>query len=203
MIKTVIIDDHSLFNDGLASILKEYKNFKVIEQIYDSRQAYYKCVSLRPDLLIIDYNMPNLNGLEVVKQIKSLNYACKIVIVSMYADKKEIELFKDEGVDGYINKTTAASSLIDALNKIMNGEQVFIGNIKEKVEESRDNFSLQHQLTKREIEILRLIKDEFSTEQIANHLKLSFYTVETHRKNINQKLKFSSKQEYYEFLKNL
>jgi DNA-binding NarL/FixJ family response regulator len=200
MIKTVIIDDHSLFNDGLASILKEHKNFKVIEQIYDSRQAYYKCISLRPDLLIVDYNMPNLNGLEVVKQIKSLNFPSKIVIVSMYADRKEIALFINEGVDGYINKTTAASDLIKALNKIMEGEQVIIGNVKEKTAETRDAFSLKHQLTKRETEILRLLKDGFSTEQVAQHLKLSFYTIETHRKNINQKMKFSSKKEYYDFL---
>ncbi|MFY7936429.1 MAG: response regulator [Flavobacterium sp.] len=203
MNSTIIIDDHSLFNDGLALILKESGSFRVIEQVYDSRQAYFKCFSLRPSLVIIDYNMPHLNGLEVVKQINSLNYGCKIVIVSMYADKKEISLFKDEGVDGYINKTTPAPDLIRALDAILNGEKIFISNSIVKPELKKDEFARKHHLTKRELEILKLIKDDYTTEQIATALSLSFYTVETHRKNIKHKLKFDSKQEYYDFLKNL
>ena len=202
MNSTIIIDDHSLFNDGLSLILKE-SGFKVIEQVYDSRQAYFKCYSLRPNLVIIDYNMPHLNGLEVVKQINSLDYGCKIVIVSMYADKKEIALFKEEGVDGYINKTTPAAELIQALNAILSGEKVFISNSIVKSELLKDEFEKKHRLTKRELEILKLIKDDFTTEQIATSLNLSFYTVETHRKNIKHKLNFETKQEYYDFLKSL
>jgi DNA-binding NarL/FixJ family response regulator len=203
MNSTIIIDDHSLFNDGLALILKESGYFKVIEQVYDSRQAFFKCYSLRPSLVIIDYNMPHLNGLEVVKQINSLDYGCKIVIVSMYADKKEIALFKDEGVDGFINKTTPAADLIQALNAILKGEKVFISNAIEKPKLQKDEFEKKHRLTKRELEILKLIKDDFTTEQIATSLNLSFYTIETHRKNIKHKLNFDTKQEYYDFLKGL
>jgi DNA-binding NarL/FixJ family response regulator len=203
MTNTIIIDDHSLFNDGLSLILKESGCFKVIEQVYDSRQAYYKCYSLRPSLVIIDYNMPHLNGLEVVKQINSLNYGCKIVIVSMYADKKEISLFKDEGVDGYINKTTPASDLIQALNAILKGEKVFISNSVVKPERQKDEFEKKHHLTKRETEILKLIKKEYTTEQIATALNLSYYTVETHRKNVNQKMKFKTKKEFSDFLETI
>lgn len=203
MNSTIIIDDHSLFNDGLALILKESGYFKVIEQVYDSRQAYFKCFSLRPSLVIIDYNMPYLNGLEVVKQINSLNYGCKIVIVSMYADKKEISLFKNEGVDGYINKTTPAPELIQALGAILKGEKIYISNSMAKPELQKDEFEKKHRLTKRELEILKLIKDNYTTEQISTTLGLSFYTVETHRKNIKHKLNFETKQDYYDFLKNL
>jgi DNA-binding NarL/FixJ family response regulator len=199
----IIIDDHSLFNDGLSLILKESGFFKVVDQIYDSRQAFFKCYSLRPDLVIVDYNMPHLNGLEIVKQINSLDYDCKIVIVSMYADKKEIALFKKEGVDGYINKTTSAADLIQALNAILKGEKVFITNAIEKPKVKKDEFEKKHRLTKRELEILKLIKNDFTTEQIATSLELSYYTVETHRKNIKHKLNFKTKQEYYNFLKSL
>ncbi len=202
MIKTVIIDDHRLFNDGLASILKEYKNFKVIGQTYDSRQAIHQCISLRPDLVIVDYNMPYLNGLEVVKQLKSLNHDYKLVIISMYADRKEISLFINEGVDGYINKTTGAKTLIAALQKIMEGEQVIIGSDKQEKKATEDSFSLKHQLTKREIQIVQLLKRNFTTEQMAAELELSYYTIETHRRNINLKLKFKTKQELYEFVRN-
>lgn len=203
MTTAVIIDDHSLFNDGLSLILRDSGKFKVIEQVYDSRQAYFKCFSLKPDLVIIDYNMPHLNGLEVVKQLKSLNYDFKIVIVSMYADKKEISLFKDLGVDSYISKTTPAALLTRTLSEVMKGDKVFLSNPVEKVEIKKDAFALKHHLTKRELEILKLIKEDFTTEQMADKLNLSFYTVETHRKNINQKLKFKTKQEFYEFLSNI
>ena len=200
--KTIIVDDHSLFNDGLSLILSESGQFDVIMQVYDSRQAYHKCYSLRPALIMVDYNMPNLNGLEVVKQINSLNYDCKIVIVSMYADKKEISLFKELGVHGYINKTTPSVELIKALKAIINGENVFISNAVDKPEIQKDEFALKNQFTKRELEILQLIKKDYSTEQIASHLNLSHYTVETHRRNIHYKAKFSTKQEFYEFLRN-
>jgi DNA-binding NarL/FixJ family response regulator len=201
--KTIIIDDHTLFNDGMSLILKESGSFEVIEQIYDSRQAQTKCFSLKPELIIIDYNMPHLNGLEVVRQLNESGNDTKIVIVSMYADKKEIELFKKEGVDAYITKTTPAAQLIESLRKVMEGEKLFESKNKVKTVNEKDNFANKHQLTKREMEILKLIKRDETTEQIAKTLNISFYTVETHRKNINQKLKFKTKKEFYEFLETL
>jgi DNA-binding NarL/FixJ family response regulator len=201
--KTIIIDDHSLFNDGMSLILKESGSFEVIEQIYDSRQAQTKCFSLKPDLIIVDYNMPHLNGLEVVRQLNTLGSDTKIVIVSMYADKKEIELFKKEGVDAYITKTTPGTELIESLKKVMVGEKIFESKNKAKTVIEKDIFANKHQLTKREMEILRLIKQEETTEKISEMLNLSFYTVETHRKNIKHKLKFKTKKEFYTFLETL
>jgi DNA-binding NarL/FixJ family response regulator len=197
---TIIIDDHSLFNDGLRLILKESKSFEVIEQIYDSRHAYHKCFTLMPGLIIVDYNMPHLNGLEVVKQLKSLNYEKKVVIVSMYADRKEIKMFDEVGVDGYINKTTPSNIMVDSLKKILLGEKVFIANNLNKADVEPDNFAKGHQFTKREVEVLKLLKKSYTNDQIAAVLNLSVYTVETHRKNINHKLNFSSKKEFYDFL---
>jgi DNA-binding NarL/FixJ family response regulator len=198
--KTIIIDDHSLFNDGMNLILKESGSFEVIEQIYDSRQAQSKCFSLKPELIIMDYNMPHINGLEVVRQLNALGSEMKIVIVSMYADKKEIELFKKEGVDAYITKTTPGAQLIETLKKVMEGEKLFESKNKAKSMIKKDVFVIKYQLTKREMDILRLIKQEETTEKIAQTLNISFYTVETHRKNINHKLKFKTKKEFYEFL---
>jgi len=198
--KTIIIDDHTLFNDGMNLILKESGSFEVIEQIYDSRQAQSKCFSLKPELIIVDYNMPHLNGLEVVKQLNTLGSDTKIVIVSMYADKKEIEIFKKESVNAYITKTTPGTQLIESLKKVMAGEKIFESKNKVKTVIEKDIFANKHQLTKREMEILRLIKQEETTEKIAEMLNLSFYTVETHRKNINNKLKFKNKKQFYAFL---
>jgi DNA-binding NarL/FixJ family response regulator len=198
--KTIIIDDHTLFNDGMSLILKESGLFEVIEQIYDSRQAQTKCFSLKPELIIMDYNMPHFNGLEVVRQLNTLGCEMKTVIVSMYADKKEIELFKKEGVHAYITKITPAAQLIESLKKVMEGEKIFEFKNKAKTASEKDIFAIKYQLTKREVDILKLIKQEETTEKIAETLNLSFYTVETHRRNINYKLKFKTKKEFYEFL---
>lgn len=197
----LIIDDHQLFSDGLAMILRESEFFDVIGQVSDSRQTYAKCLEKLPQLVIMDYNMPHLNGLQVVKQLKTLPYTPKIVVVSMYADQREIEQFEKEGVQGYFPKTTASPVLIHQLLQIMSGKNIFEWN--KKSVPSQDHFQLKNQLTKREIEVLQLIKEGLTTEQMAEHLGLSYYTIETHRKNINHKLKFASKKEMYDFLDNL
>jgi DNA-binding NarL/FixJ family response regulator len=196
----LIIDDHQLFNDGLALILKEAKDFKIVGQVYDSRQALYKYQTLNPDLVLIDFNMPHLDGLEVVKQLNTLTSRHKIVIISMYADTKEILRFKELGVNGYLPKTTPANELRDDLRRVMAGELVFKSLRPDKPAVVKDDFALKHRLSKREVEILKTLKLGHTTEQVADILSLSFFTVETHRKNINQKLNFKNKQEFYDFL---
>ncbi len=200
MINTIVVDDHTLFNDGLCITLKESGHFKVVAQVYDSRDAYAKCYSLRPALVIVDYKMPYLSGQDVLKQIKSLHYDCKVVIVSIYANEKEVESFKKLGVDGYITKSTPTNVLIPTLQKIVGGERVFIRHNFQKVSVEKSQFAQVHQLTRREREILKLIKLGYSTEQAAEALHLSFYTVETHYTNIHYKMKFTTKEEFYEFL---
>lgn len=179
-------------------LLKESELFEIVGQVSDSRQSYSQCLEKLPKLIIIDYNMPYLNGLQIVHQLKTLPYQPKIVVVSMYADHREIELFEKEGVHGYFPKTTPSPQLIQGLISILTGKKVFELN-KKSVPEP-DHFHLKNQLTKREMEVLKLIKEGLTTEHMAAHLGLSYYTIETHRKNINQKMKFSSKKEMYDFL---
>lgn len=199
--KVIIVDDHVLFNDGLTLILKEDSDyFEVEKQVFDSRQAAYYCLNINPDLVLVDFNMPHLNGLDVVKQLKILSDKYKIVVISMYAESKEIKQFKEAGVDGYLTKTMPALELTSSLKKIMQGEKIFDNEMNKKEVFDKDNFFKKYQLTKREIEILKVLKNGHTTEQVAQTLNLSFYTVETHRKNINQKLQFKTKNEFYEFL---
>ncbi|OZI09463.1 hypothetical protein BWI93_03925 [Siphonobacter sp. BAB-5385] len=202
-IRTIIVDDHHLFNDGLALILKESGLFEVIGQVYDSRQALHTCQALVPDLVLVDYNMPQLNGLEVVVQLKSLLPKPRIVIISMYAQKREINRFAAAQVDGYLTKTTPAAELIFSLQKIMAGDRILRVDQPGKEGSVKDFFALRHQLTKREYEIVLALKAGNTTEQIAQELGLSYLTVETHRKNINAKLKLGNKQEFYDFLQSL
>lgn len=202
-IKTVIIDDHPLFNDGLALILREADSFEIIGQVYDSRQAAYKCQILAPQLILVDYNMPHVNGLEVVTQLKQLPNHPRIVIISMYADKRELKMFKEANVDGYLAKTTSSAEMIESLLCIMDGNKIMNVGRQQKDSLIKDFFALKHQLTKREFQVVQALKEGKTTDQVADELGLSPLTVETHRKNINAKLKLKSKQEFYAFLQSI
>ncbi len=201
--KVIIVDDHALFNDGLARILSESPDFEVIKQVYESRHALFHCQELHPDLVLVDYNMPGMDGLEVVKQLRELRGDHKIVVISMYADKKEIQRFISAGVDGYLTKTTHARELTMDLMQVMKGKKVYAPDVVSKAPLHKDTFQLRFQLTKRELEILRWIKVESSTQEIADKLSLSYYTVETHRRNIKQKLRSLSRREYQDLLDEL
>jgi DNA-binding NarL/FixJ family response regulator len=195
MINTIVIDDHKAFNDGLCLILKESQRFKVVEQVYDSRDAYAKCFSLRPALVLLDYSMPYLNGLEVTKQIKSLHYDCKVVIISMYTDQKELTLLRDAGIDGYLTKPTSSDKLFNSLNRILAGEQLFLTHNFEKAAIKKDSLGERPILTKREIQVQKLMEENYTTTQIASALALSVYTIEILQKNILQKISITTTKE--------
>ena len=201
-IRTILIDDHRLFNDGLSLVLRESPDFTVVEQVYDSRQALEVYSRHKPDLVLVDFNMPHLDGLAVVKQLRQLQNPVKIVVISMYAEKREIAWFDELLVDGYIAKTVAADRLLTLLRQVMQGMKV-VETDKPTLFLADDALRVNYGLTKREIEILKRVKRDLTTEQIAAELSLSYFTVQTHRKNISQKLPFTSKKEFYDFLESL
>ena len=202
--RTLLIDDHRLFNDGLSLVLREADDFVVVEQIYDSRQAFAACLRQAPDLVLVDFNMPHQNGLAVVEQLKTLPVPCRIVVISMYAEKREIARFQTLNVDGYIAKTATADRLLMLLRQVMQGQQVVETDTGPVVPSPPlDPVGVQYGLTKREIDILKQVRQGLTTEQIADALSLSYYTVQTHRKNISQKLPFDTKQDFHDFLNTL
>jgi len=129
-----------------------------------------------------------------------MNLKAKFVVVSMYADCEEIQRFETVGIDGYFTKITPSDKLVSSLCQIIEGEKVIDTSYEKKKSNHNDAFHLKHKLTKRELDILRFVKLGKTSEQIANELAISYYTVETHRKNINSKLNFTTKQEFHEFL---
>ncbi len=200
--RTILIDDHRLFNDGLSLVLRESPDFTVVEQVYDSRLALEACSRQVPDLILVDFNMPYMDGLTVVEQVKQLPGPTKIVVISMYAEKREIARFDELMVDGYIAKTVAADRLLTLLRQVMAGERV-VETDNPSLPHIDDAVRVSYGLTKREIEILKRVKQDMTTEQIADELCLSYFTVQTHRKNISQKLPFTTKKEFYDFLESL
>lgn len=200
--RTILIDDHRLFNDGLSLVLRESPDFIVVEQVYDSRLALDTCRRHAPELVLVDFSMPHLDGLAVVKQLQQLPGSCRIVIISMYAEKREIDQFRALSIDGYIAKTVTADRLLTLLRQVMHGQHV-IETDRAPSPAAPAPTQPTYGLTKREIEILKRVKQGLTSEQIADELSLSFYTVQTHRKNISQKLPFSTKKQFYDFLTSL
>ena len=202
--RTVLIDDHQLFNDGLRLILSHSPRFEVVAQVFDSRRACETCAKLQPDLVLVDYNMPHLDGEAIVAQLRQLPQTCRIVIISMYAEKKEIARFKALHVDGFMAKTVPAERLVALLERVMQGEQIIETDVRQPEPLTLpDHFQLRQLLTKREIEILKGVKQGLTTEQIATALGLSYFTVQTHRKNISRKLPFPTQKEWFDFLETL
>lgn len=202
--RTILIDDHRLFNDGLSLVLRDSMDFVVVEQVYDSRLALEVCSRLAPDLVLVDVNMPHYDGLAVVEQLKQLPIPCRIVVISMYAEKHEITRFSALNINGYIAKTVAADRLLMLLRQVMQGQTVIeTDTVPSSAPPAKDMVRSSYCLTKREVEILKRVKRGLTSEQIADELSLSYYTVQTHRKNIGHKLPFTTKKEYYDFLETL
>jgi DNA-binding NarL/FixJ family response regulator len=189
MIQIVIIDDHKLFSDGLASMLQNHRNINVVAQIYDSREALTKIQQISPDVILIDFKMPYINGLELSKMLLAQDANLKMLILSMYEEERFIQDFKDVGVQGYLVKTVAIEEVIQAIEDIHEGKQVFeFPDKNDQNPHKEDTFIKKLLLSPREEDVVKLIRKGLNTRQIAEQLNISYYTAETHRKNIYTKL---------------
>ena len=189
MIKLLIVDDHKLFSNGLAALLEKYEDFEVLKQVDDSRNAIHEVQNLNPDVVLIDFNMPNINGLELTKILLEGFPKLKILILSMYDDERFVKDFKQAGAKGYLTKTEEIETVKQAILNIYQGKKVF--NKLDSISLNLHNeelFLKKFAITRREKEIIDLIVLGKTTRQISEHLGISYYTAETHRKNIYIKL---------------
>lgn len=196
--KLLIVDDHRLFNDGLKALLIKELFITQIYQLYDSREVLNHLQLYTVDVVLLDFNMPYSNGLEITTKIL-LNFPNqRIIILSMYADFSQIEQFKKAGAKGYLLKTVDIAELSDAIQNVNKGEFHFPKKIKSN-NHNEDDFLKRFRLTQREFEVIQLIKAGNSTNEMANKLNLSTHTVITHRKNIHLKLNIQNERELIRF----
>ncbi len=198
-ITVVIVDDHRLFNDGLNAMLQDDQSIEVLSQIYDSRKAVDEIMLLTPDVILVDFNMPHLNGIELTKELLDKVPAIKILILSMYDEERHIEAFKKAGAKGYLFKTVSASEVITAIHNIHQGGIHFV-DIETDSNHSQDKFLQKLRLSNREMEVIMLIKEGLKTKEIAERLNISFYTAETHRKNIKLKIGLKGETDFLKFI---
>ena len=180
MIKIAVVDDHKMFLDGIVSVLSNEANIEVLFSENRAIEALKKIKTNRPDLIITDMSMPEMNGLEFIKELKIEYPEIKILVLSMF---QNLNSFKD--IDGFLLKETDSQTLINVINDIvLHNKKHFVGS-----ENNPDVLDFKKSiLSSREKEIIILIAQEFTTEEIAGKLIISKHTIEAHRKNIFLKL---------------
>ncbi|MCC6725467.1 MAG: response regulator transcription factor [Saprospiraceae bacterium] len=192
-VKIVIADDHEVVIDGLVALLAPESDIQVVGKALDGEKLLEVLRNKPVDLVIMDIEMPNMNGAEATAELKASRPDLKILVLTMYNTAEFIGNLAKLGADGYILKNSPRKVLLEAIREVAKGGKYFPLEIKEKLFDgllakpgSTDSKPVE--LTDRELEIVRLICNEMTSQEIADQLYLSFHTVEKHRKNIIAKL---------------
>lgn len=200
VVRTMIADDHPMFAEGLATILRAHHeiHFDIGALVDSGEQVIQMLRRVKPQLLLMDMNMPGKDGLENLREIKQGHFRdLKIIILTMYNDSKLAREVMNSGASGYILKTSDSASIISAIEEVLEdgtyvSDEVGIGGYSaaKTVEDVRfeDKFINKHSLTKREVEVLRMIAQAKTNKEIGSELYISDQTVTVHRKNIMRKL---------------
>lgn len=194
IVRILIVDDHAMFIDGIRSLLRKEENIQVIAEANSGDEALSFLEKHPIDLLITDISMPGMSGTELAKEVKERYPDMKVLVLTMYNDREIINEILLTEAEGYILKNTGKQELIKAISRISDGGTYYSNEVMDIVMENiKESNSKQVQdekvkeLTQRELEILKLICEEYSTAEIASELFISPRTVETHRKHILQK----------------
>ena len=187
-IRLIIVDDHQMFIDGIRLLLRKEKQLKIVGEALNGQAAFNLVKNHAVDLVITDINMPKLNGVELTRKIKADCPEVKVLVLSMYNDRETVTDILLAEAEGYILKNTGKSELMRAIERIIAGETHYSSEVlsimMQRVQKQQRIDAETKDLTPRELEIINLIVQEFSTAQIADQLSISPRTVDTHRKNI-------------------
>jgi len=201
-IRILIADDHAVVREGTRQILEQEEDLEVVAEASDGEQAVRLTGDKKPDVVIIDIAMPNVDGIEATKQIKALYPSTTVLILSAYDDDQFVFNLVEAGAAGYLLKSVRGQELVDAIRAVFNGESVLHPTIARKVLNRLAPVSgepgghrLLDMLSEREIEVLRLATRGLSNQSIAGELCLSLRTVQAHLGHIFNKLRVSSRTE--------
>jgi RNA polymerase sigma factor (sigma-70 family) len=198
-IRLLLADDHEVIRAGLRLVLERQRDFEVLGEAADGREAVAKAGELHPDVVVLDLAMPNLNGMEATRQICSTLPGIQIVVLSMHSDEEYVLRALKAGARAYVLKEAGEADLIAAIRAVHAGKSFFSPAVSRMLVEDyvrqlqdRDLEDSYDLLTPREREILQLVAEGKSNKEIAQTLSLSVYTVETHRGNMMEKLNLHS-----------
>jgi len=191
MIQIAITDDHELVMQGIESMLQK-TDVTVIGKHTDAAATLDALSSAQPDVLLLDINLPDINGIELCKQLTKLYPELKIIALSSHDDTSFVKRILRNGAHGYLLKNTGKEELLEAFETVLSGGQYLQKNIQQKLLNqslgTKKRNTLKPKLTRREKEVLAAICEEHTTQEIAEQLFVSPKTVETHRMNLISKL---------------
>ena len=205
-VKLLIVDDHPVFRRGLREIIGEDSRFQIVGETSDGATALRLVKECKPDIAIMDIDMPQMNGLETVREIQRNEFPVKIIFLTMYKEEDMFNAAMDLGVKAYIVKDNATDEILAALEKVAINEP-FISRSMYEVGQQRNNRVKELLLSKPQIEdltaaerrILKLIAEDHTSKEIADKLQISPKTIENHRQNICHKLKLHGSHSLLKF----
>ncbi len=191
--KILLVDDHQMVRLGLKSYLELQEDIAEVSEAVNGKEGVEQALASRPDVIIMDIVMPEMNGIEATLAILKEWPEAKILILTSYLDNEKIYPVLDAGAHGYMLKTSSAEEILRAVKKVAQGEFAIETEVSKKVEYHRNHIELHEDLTARERDILGLLAKGYENQRIADELFISLKTVKTHVSNILSKLEVSDR----------
>lgn len=185
-IKLMIADDHRIFSEALITVMQDIDDIKIVGVAENGRELLQLIKDNKPDVVVLDVNMPEMDGIECCKEIKDYDASIKVVILSSFVSDEFVLNALHNGADSYLSKCSTIETLKEAILQVIEGKQHKASAFN--TINTDDSFDL----TQREKEILTLIGQGLTAKEIANQLSLSQHTIEQHRKNLRNKLKLKN-----------
>ena len=203
VLRLLVADDHEIVRRGLCALLKSHTEWEVCAEAADGREAIDKTQQLKPDIVILDIGMPNLNGLTATRQILQAQPHQKILILTITDEEQVIREILEAGARGFVLKSDAARDLVAAVEALQAGTMFFTSRVAEMVlrtylnqkQDHSEDVPISSSLTSRERQIVQLVAEGKSTKEVASMLDLSIKTAERYRANIMRKLGLHSRSE--------
>jgi DNA-binding NarL/FixJ family response regulator len=196
VLRILIADDHEVAREGIRSVLESHAEWKVCAEAQDGREAVEYAGKLKPDILLLDIGMPNLNGLDAARQILAVAPDARILILTVHDAEQVVREVLAAGARGFLLKSDAGRDLVAAVEALQEGRTFFTSKVEQMMVDGylrpREEASGQCVLTPREREVIQLVAEGKTTKEVATALNLSVKTAETHRTNLMRKLDLHS-----------
>jgi DNA-binding NarL/FixJ family response regulator len=194
-LKIIIADDHPIFRRGLREVIQADRGIEILDDIGDGKEALARIRELKPDVAVLDLDMPVMNGFDVVRAIQKERLDVEVIILTMYKEEDIFNEAMDLGIKGFVLKESAATDIIGGIKSVQAGKYYISPSISEYLVNRNDRqrhlmkrVPSIHMLTTSEKRILRMIAENSTSKEIASQLNISVRTVENHRANICEKL---------------